>query len=71
MKGQTLYDRTDDRFKDLLGKKVQFIDKDGKKRFGDLDFAGVNNFLHNQFQITIDRTPVWPVDPKTLKLYED
>jgi len=30
MKGNSLYDRTDDRFKELIGKKVQCLDKDGK-----------------------------------------
>lgn len=66
----TLYDRTDDRFKDLIGKRVQCINKDGKKVVGILDFAGINYKLHNKFQVTINRTPFWPVNPKTLKLYE-
>lgn len=71
MKGNSLYDRTDDRFKDLIGKKVQCVDKDGKKRVGTLDFAGINYKLHNKFQVTLSRTPIWPVNPKTIKLYED
>lgn len=66
----TLYDRTDDRFKPLIGKRVQCIDKDGNKRVGILNFAGINDLLHNKFQVTISRCPIWPVDPKTLKLYE-
>jgi hypothetical protein len=71
MKGNSLYDRTDDRFKDLIGKKVQCLDKDGKKRVGTLDFAGINEKLHNKFQVTLSRTPIWPVNPKTIKLYEN
>ena len=66
-----LYDRTDDRFKHLIGKKVKCLNKDGKKVVGVLDFAGINDNLHNQFQVTIGRMPVWPVDPKTIKPYED
>jgi len=55
----------------MIGKKVQCKDKNGKKVVGLLDFAGVNDKLHQQFQVTISRTPIWPVDPKTIKLYED
>ena len=47
------------------------MNKDGKKVVGILDFAGINDNLHNQFQATIGRMPIWPVDPKTIKLYED
>lgn len=71
MGSNTLYDRTDDRFKHLIGKKVQCKDKDGKKVVGVLDFAGINDKLHHKFQVTLDRTPVWPVDPKTIKEYEN
>jgi hypothetical protein len=71
MKGNSLYDRTDDTFKPFVGKKVKCLDKDGKKRVGVLDFAGINDKLHHKFQVTLDRTPIWPVDPKTIKLYED
>jgi hypothetical protein len=71
MKGNSLYDRTDDKFKPLIGKKAQCLDKDGKKRVGVLEFAGVNDNLHHKFQVTLSRTPIWPVDPKTIKLYEN
>lgn len=71
MGSNSLYDRTDDRFKHLIGKKVQFINKDGKKVVGVLDFAGINNKLHHKYQVTLDRTPFWPVDPKTIKVHED
>lgn len=67
----TLYDRTENRFKHLIGKKVQCLDKEGKKRVGVLDFAGINDKLHHKFQVTLSRTPIWPVDPKTIKLYEE
>lgn len=66
----SLYDRTDDRFKHMIGQKVQCVNKDGKKVVGVLDFAGVNNKLHHKFQVTIGRMPIWPVNPKTIKLYE-
>lgn len=71
MAKHTLYDRSDNEYKHLIGKKIQVIDKNGKKRVGVLDFVGVNTFLHNQFQVTLNRTPIWPIDPKTIKIYED
>jgi hypothetical protein len=62
----SLEDRTDPRFKHLLGKKVRFT-CEGVSHTGTLDFAGINDFLHNKFQVTISRTPFWPVDPESLK----
>lgn len=58
---------TQARFKHLVGKQVTFIDDTSKKRVGKLVFAGINDLLHNQFQVTIGNCPVWPVDPNTLK----
>lgn len=66
----SLADRTHSDFKHLIGKRIQFIDKHGKTRIGILDFAGINTKLHNTFQVTINRTPIWPVDPKTIKEYK-
>jgi len=63
---KTLYDRSDDRFKHMIGKRVKFQAK-GREWFGIAQFIGVNP-LHNQFQVTVDRTPVWPVDPSTIEL---
>jgi hypothetical protein len=71
MQDNILYDNTDDRFKPLIGKKVQCKDKHGKVRVGILDFAGINEILHGQFQVTLSRTPIWPVNPKTIKEYEN
>lgn len=59
---------TDPRFKHLLGKKVEFISQ-GVRYIGILDFAGINH-LHGQFQVTATRTPIWPVDPETIKLFK-
>jgi hypothetical protein len=67
MEMNILYNNTDDKFKNLLGKKIEFIDKRGKKISGILDFAGINEKLHNKFQVTVGRTPYWPVNPKTIK----
>jgi len=67
MKTNSLYERTDDRFKHLIGKRVECKDKDGKRRVGILDFAGVNTLLHGKFQVTISRCPIWPVNPNTIK----
>lgn len=65
-----LYERTDPRFKHLIGKKVKFVHK-GEVCIGTLDFAGINEMLHGQFQVTASRTPHWPVDPSTIEEYVD
>lgn len=39
----------------------------GEKRYGILYFAGINNRLHGKYQVTLGRTPYWPVNPKTIK----
>jgi hypothetical protein len=62
---ETLYDKTDPQFQHLIGKKIQVV-HDNQKYFGTLEFAGVNT-LHNSFQVTINRMPLWPVNPKTIK----
>jgi hypothetical protein len=62
-----LYNNTDPRFQHLIGKRVQCIDKRGRTIKGILDFAGVNNKLHGQFQVTIGRCPLWPINPSTIK----
>lgn len=62
-----LFEATEDRFKPLVGKWCQCIDKHGKKRVGRLNFAGINHKLHKKFQVTLSRCPIWPVDPDTLK----
>ncbi len=63
--------KVDPRFKDLIGERVQCIDKDGNTVVGVLYFAGINKILHGKFQVTIGRCPVWPVDPNTLKIYDN
>lgn len=62
----SLYKSTQQRFKHLIGKKVRFFYK-GKEIVGTLEFAGVNHLLHGKFQVTVDRTPYWQVDPNTIK----
>lgn len=63
---KNLYDRSDDSFKHMIGKRVKFQSR-GKEWVGKAQFIGINP-LHNQFQVTVDRTPVWPVDPSTIEL---
>jgi hypothetical protein len=63
----TLADRTDPKFKHMLGKKVQFVCK-GETHSGILEFAGVNDIVHHTFQVTVSRTPFWPVDPNSVKV---
>jgi len=65
-----LKEKTDARFKHLIGKKVEFKDDKGMKRVGILEFAGINDLLHGQFQVTASRCPIWPVDPKTINEYK-
>lgn len=62
-----LKERTDPRFRHLVGKRVECLDQHGRRRVGLLDFAGINDKLHGKFQVTLSRTPIWPVDPKTIK----
>lgn len=66
---QDLKAASDPQFQPLIGTKIQCICK-GQKWVGILQFAGINNKVHGKFQVTIDRTPLWPVDPKSIKLYD-
>jgi len=63
----SLKQRTDKRFKHLIGTRIQCVDKTGKTRMGILEFAGINTMFHGQFQVTIDRCPIWPINPDTIK----
>jgi hypothetical protein len=74
-------------FQHLLGKKVKVKFQHKPKNFttptgegftqfsdewvGVLQFAGFNPFVHDSFQVTIDRTPLWPVDPNSVELFVD
>ena len=58
---------TESAFKPWLGKRVRVTDQTGKEWVGELNFAGVND-LHGKFQVTINRTPIWPVDRNKVKL---
>lgn len=59
----------DPQFEHLRGKKVA-IKHLGEICIGVLDFAGIN-MLHGQYQVTLSRTPHWPVDPMTIRPYEE
>lgn len=62
---KTLAQQTQSEFQHLLGKRIKVIHQN-QKYVGTLEFAGINP-IHNQFQVTIDRMPLWPVNPKTIK----
>jgi hypothetical protein len=62
---KTLAQQTQSEFQHLLGKRITVIHQN-QKYIGTLEFAGINP-IHNQFQVTIDRMPLWPVNPKTIK----
>lgn len=66
MKNQ-LRENSDPRFQGMIGTRIQFVDKRGRTLAGILDFAGINHKLHGKFQVTVNKTPYWPVDPKTIK----
>lgn len=63
---KTVVEKTDPRFRKLLGKRVSILHPQGHTLVGILNFAGINP-LHGKFQATISKMPVWPVDPKTIK----
>jgi hypothetical protein len=63
----TLRDRTHPEFRHMIGQRVEFMSQ-GNKCYGKLEFAGINTLLHGQFQVTADRVPYWPINPKSLKL---
>lgn len=54
----------------LIGKKLSVPDPRGNGRIvGMCTYAGINP-LHNTFQVTLDRMPVWPVDTNQIKIIE-
>lgn len=63
-------DEFDEDMRDLLGKKVECV-SEGERYVGILNFAGTNSIAHKHYQVTINRTPIWPVDKSSLKLYKD
>ena len=63
---EQLFNTSHPDFRHLLGTRVEFICK-GRRMVGIADFIGINTNLHNQFQVTSDRCPQWPVDPNTIK----
>ncbi len=55
----------------LIGKRISVPDpRGGTNIVGTCTFAQVNG-LHGKFQVTIDRMPVWPVDPKRIKILDN
>jgi hypothetical protein len=54
----------------LIGKRISVPDpRGGTNIVGNCTYAKVNG-LHGKFQVTIDRMPVWPVDPKKIKILD-
>jgi len=63
---EQLYNESDPKYRHLIGKKVS-VKHEGREIVGTLVFVGVNEHI-NQYQVTLNRTPLYPVDPRTLKL---
>lgn len=59
----------DEEFRHLVGEKVECISK-GEQFVGILQYAGTNKVIHDYFQVTLNRMPIWPADRDSLKLYE-
>jgi hypothetical protein len=55
----------------LIGKKISVISPrwPNERLVGICYFAGIG--FSGDFQVTLDRMPIWPVDPKTIKIIED
>tara|TARA_Y100000816_G_scaffold290949_1_gene280943 strand:+ start:10117 stop:11835 length:1719 start_codon:yes stop_codon:yes gene_type:complete len=53
--------------KKFLGKRISFKDKEGETWVGKANYIGVNP-THGKLQITVGRTPIWPVDVKSIKI---
>jgi hypothetical protein len=51
----------------LVGKRISVIHPKWptQRMIGICQFAGINP-LHGKFQVTIDRMPIWPVNPKEI-----
>jgi len=62
-----LLKQTEPQFKNWIGKKVSFIGPNNTEFTGNLTFAGINP-LHDKFQVTVNNTPIWPVDKNKIKL---
>jgi len=60
-------DKNDPKFEHLIGKRVTVKTPEGHTVGGILQFIGINRF-HGQYQVTIGRMPIWPVDPNTIEL---
>jgi hypothetical protein len=58
----------DPNFKKFIGKRITFKDDKGVDHYGVADFIGINRF--GDFQVTASRQPIWPVDPKSIKLFK-
>lgn len=60
----------DKKFTHLINQRVHVVDVNGKLFGGVLSFVGFNKFL-NRFQVTVNRTPIFNVNPTAIKLQKD
>ncbi len=58
-------------YSQFIGKRISVVSPrwPDTPLVGNCTFAGIG--FSGDFQVTIDRMPVWPVDPKTIKIIED
>lgn len=64
-----LKEKTDKKYRHLIGKRCECYDQDGVKHVGILQFAGTNEFFGWK-QVTLSRTPVRHAKLDTLKEYK-
>ena len=68
---EQLFRNSDPKWQHLIGKRAQFTSRDrltgwNRSWVGKVEFIGINQ-LHSQFQVTVDRCPVWPVLENSIK----
>lgn len=65
-----LLNATDPKFRQFIGKRIFFKKKNGQSVTGVANFIG-KNFVTNEFQVTVEKTPIWPVDPSSIRLAKE
>ena len=72
LKENNLREKTPEKYRHLLGKRVCVPDPRNKKEkiCGIASFIGVNEFT-KKFQVTVGRAPIWPVNPNQIEVIDE